>query len=232
MFATLDWKISPGQLIGTDEPGLTGGVALAASGLVLNQIASYNVIRLLNVTQDLGLHQTDYWFESPSDAMIMTDAGVPVQDKPRSITSTMTLSQAAGVSGGQHYNPTIYEALGDSPIPAGWALWLKNTGHVDPAQAAVAEPDSMVVGVAIAGGGGITPAPVYYRTYGHVELSDWTGATGSATLTPGKIYYLSAATAGMITYTAPTGDGNVVVKIGTALTTNVLNLEIGEGVIL
>jgi len=231
MFALQDWKTVPFKTFGDEAAGIAGGVAPAANGLALTQSATNVVDRVLSVTSTMNLRQSEWFVEGASSTMNMTDAATWGNERPVSVNSNMAMSSGVAVSGGQHLGSEIIEGVADSPILAGWVLYIKNTGNADPAQAdAAATADA--VGVAVAAGGGITPAPVYYRTYGLVELSDWTGAAGAATLTPGAVYYLSAATAGMITSTAPTGDGDIVVKIGIAITTTTLNIEIGEGVAL
>ena len=61
----------------------------------------------------------------------------------------------------------------------------------------------------------------------------WDAVTGgSGGLTPGAKYYLSAETAGMLTDTAPTGSGQYVVKVGNALSTTELKLQIQQSVLL
>lgn len=69
------------------------------------------------------------------------------------------------------------------------------------------------------------------QTEGVFEQSNWSAVidTGATTLTPGANYFLSP-TAGKITLTAPTGSGQVVQLIGTALSTTELDLRIGEAV--
>lgn len=56
--------------------------------------------------------------------------------------------------------------------------------------------------------------------------AEWDAVTGqTGGLTPGAEYWLSAATAGMITPTVP-GAGAYLVRIGTALSTTVLEISI------
>ena len=219
------------ELSGADDPaGLTAGVARAASQLALTQSATYNVDRALSVGHTLNLTQSDYWIEGASSTLALTHAAPHVNERPRSASSTLTLTQGVLVSGGQTYTP-IQEIIADGVVLVGQVIYIKGTGHAATAQADAAAT-AFAVGIAAANGGGVSTGPLFYRTQGQQTLDDWTNATGSADLTPGSIYYVSAATDGEITATPPSGDGEFVVKIGTALNARTLNLEIGEGVAL
>ncbi|CAN5462830.1 hypothetical protein BH20VER3_BH20VER3_00950 [soil metagenome] len=55
------------------------------------------------------------------------------------------------------------------------------------------------------------------------------GLTG---LTPGAVYYLSDATAGLIASTAPSAGGSYVVRIGIAISTTELEIQIGRPILL
>ncbi len=61
---------------------------------------------------------------------------------------------------------------------------------------------------------------------GFVTVADWSGSTGSTNLTPKATYYLSATVAGNLTTTAPAAPGQCVVKIGTAVNTQTMLVEI------
>jgi hypothetical protein len=52
--------------------------------------------------------------------------------------------------------------------------------------------------------------------------------TGLSSLVPGTRYYLDAATPGLITATAPSGSGQIVQYIGTAISTTELSFEPSE----
>lgn len=53
-----------------------------------------------------------------------------------------------------------------------------------------------------------------------------TGGTGG--LTAGAVYYLSASTAGQLTATAPTTSGQFVIRIGKAISTTIMDIQIGQ----
>jgi hypothetical protein len=64
-----------------------------------------------------------------------------------------------------------------------------------------------------------------------VNRSDWTPITGTATLTAGATYFLDTS-AGMLTTTPPSTVGQVVVKVGIAVSNTILEIEISQGILL
>lgn len=70
------------------------------------------------------------------------------------------------------------------------------------------------------------------QTDGIVDIANWTAATGSATLSANAVYFLDPTTAGMMTTTAPTTTGQHVQRIGTAVSTTKLYLEIEQPILL
>lgn len=68
-----------------------------------------------------------------------------------------------------------------------------------------------------------------YQTDGIITLTDWTHATGAATLATNGRYYMDT-TDGKLTTTPPSGAGNVVQYIGTALSTTALDISIGYAI--
>ena len=216
------------ELSGADDPaGLTAGVARVASQLALSQSATYNVDRALFVGHTLNLTQSDYWVESTSSTLALTDAAPHVNERPRSASSTLTLSQAVLVSGGRQAQSSILDTTIDGAVLAGQALYIKATGDAALADSNVTIIEAGVAGLAIMSGGGSPSGTVYYRTDGHLSLDDWTSATGSSDLVPGANYYLSS-TAGVMTTTAPIAGGEFVVKVGRAVTVRILAIELGE----
>lgn len=68
-------------------------------------------------------------------------------------------------------------------------------------------------------------------TEGSVTQNDWTGVVGATSLVPGAIYFLDS-TAGKLSYTPPSTDSHLIVRVGRALTTKKMDIEVGETTIL
>ena len=118
----------------------------------------------------------------------------------------------------------------DVTVLAGQAVYIKGTNsHLALAQAnavATAQP----IGLAQADTG-----PTFscrFTMNGGMTMTDWTAATGSTNLTPGAVYYLDTATAGQLTKVPPATVGQYVVKVGTAVSASMLNIEIEPGIAL
>lgn len=71
---------------------------------------------------------------------------------------------------------------------------------------------------------------VTYTGGGRISMTDWTAVAGAAALTPSATYYL--APGGGITTIAPTAGGLVLVEIGQAIDSLVLNLNIKRPILL
>ena len=115
-----------------------------------------------------------------------------------------------------------------SAVDAGTPVYVSASDTLSPADAS-ALATAQVVGLANedigAGGTG------EYVTHGRVTKADWTSIIGAAALTAGSVYYLSTTT-GDLTTTAPTTVGEVVVRIGIALSTTTLNVNVEEPILL
>lgn len=122
-----------------------------------------------------------------------------------------------------------HEAEADSAIKIGNPIYLTGAGHVLPAQANAAGT-TQVAGVSFTD----TSAGFIckYYTEGRVEKSDWTDITGVATLSAGVTYFLDPSVAGRITSTAPTAAGQYVVRVGRAVNTTTLDIEIELPILL
>lgn len=115
------------------------------------------------------------------------------------------------------------------------SVYVDSTGSVnsfDQATGFSASADvvGMVVDTSIASGatGNIALSGILEGTTG--EWDAVTGQTGG--LTKGSTYFLGVGTAGNITVTPPSVSGDVVVSMGTALTTTKFKLNIQSGIAL
>lgn len=114
-------------------------------------------------------------------------------------------------------------------IILGQAVYSTGSGNVDLAQAN-AQGTIRVAGlvadlsIAAAASGSILVDGVLTATTG-----EWDAVTGQVGgLTDGADYFLSAATAGGLTTTAPTATGEFVVRVGHALSTTEMEIEIQQ----
>lgn len=117
---------------------------------------------------------------------------------------------------------TIREAIADSAMTAGQAVYSSSTGHVDLALAD-ALATSKVAGIVtedVNSGGTAKYAPA-----GAVEIDSWG-------LTEGSQYYLSDSVAGELVTSAPTSSGSVVQWIGRALASDTLLVDVEPSVLL
>lgn len=69
------------------------------------------------------------------------------------------------------------------------------------------------------------------QTDGPFTLADWTAVIGSASLAAHTLYFLST-TGGLLTATPPSVGGNVVQRIGRAVSATTLAIEIGPTILL
>ncbi len=120
-----------------------------------------------------------------------------------------------------------------SPIVIGNAVYTDAASGVDLAQADAASTSEVVglvkdASISAAASGDIQTDGVLTATTGQWDAV--AGTTGG--LTAGTVYYLDPSTAGDITETAPTSVGQVVVRIGKAISTMVMEISVLEPVLL
>ena len=122
-----------------------------------------------------------------------------------------------------------HEAEAASIIKVGYPLYLTTGGLVEPAKAD-ASATVQVVGIAMAA---TTPGDdCPYITEGRVERTDWTEVAGTPLLSTGASYFLDPFVAGRITTTAPTTSGHYVVRVGRAVSSKTLDVEIELPILL
>jgi len=148
--------------------------------------------------------------------VLIEGSGITITHAPESITIT------AGA-----ITPLTAEA--DSTTKIGNVIYLKSNSHLELAKADGAST-VQVAGVAISNTA--PTASCSYITEGQVERADWTDIAGVVSLTPGATYFLSATATGKITTVAPTTGGQYVVRVGRAVSTTELDVEIELPVLL
>jgi len=129
-------------------------------------------------------------------------------------------------------SPTYYTATFATATDAGSPIYTSAPSTVSQARANAAGTVE-VVGLSAAAVGSGATGPV--KTNGVLTLTDaeWQARNeGGSSLVAGTVYYLSIATAGKITTTPPTGVGEYLVKIGTALSVTDFLIEVGPVILL
>lgn len=122
-----------------------------------------------------------------------------------------------------------HTAQADWPIKIGQPVYLTGVGHAGPAQASAAAT-TQVVGVSISDVA--AHHACRYLTEGRVERTDWMEVAGTALLSVGATYFLDPLMDGRITTMAPTAQGHYVVRVGRAVSSNVLDVEIELPILL
>ena len=121
----------------------------------------------------------------------------------------------SGTTYGVTLPPNVLPGMASEILQAGQAVCIKSDGTYGLAQAN-SSTRYKVVGFALAN---YSVSNVVYFAQFNVQLS--------GPLTPGAIYYLSDSSAGAITATKPTASGSYVVQVGIAVSSTVLNINIG-----
>lgn len=171
-----------------------------------------------------------------SVALSLTQNATFNWSRSRGILDVLALSDHAhayllGLGGGGGGDPDLskHTATFDSTMVVGQPIYVSGNNTVDLAKAdnvTTAEAVGLVLTGATAGDDG------EWIAEGSVVKLDWTAITGSAALTPGSTYYLSEITAGMLSASAPTTRGNYVVRVGKALSTTKIDIEIAVDLLL
>lgn len=123
----------------------------------------------------------------------------------------------------------VIEATASESLVAGSPCIVSGNGIISSAQA-----DSIITSQVI----GLTKETILSSGIGDIvlsgkiEIADWTAITGSSELIPGNIYYLDSNSPAMLTETATVTVGDCVVRIGIALTTTILIVNIDAPILL
>lgn len=168
-----------------------------------------------------------------TDTLSLNSAASQVMDKSRGVTSNLSLTDTAHVAlDGYHPNAgedlSAHYVTANESVVIGQPVYVSSSNTVNLADASSVNTSKVV---------GLTSTPASANgttillTEGSVNQADWTAVTGTANLAPGSVYFLGT-TAGKMTTTPPTGDGEVVVTLGTAITTKKFDIEVNEVAIL
>jgi hypothetical protein len=161
-------------------------------------------IRSLADAMTIEQSYSDFYAEDVTDAMSVADSFSGPVDRPVSVTDAMSVTQSWTKTGGVTFEDpsAIFDSNTSAAIVIGLALTAVTAGDTGS-----------------------------YRSQGQLWLPDWTAVTGAATLTAGVVYYLDT-TDGKMTSTPPTGAGNHITRIGIAVSTTTISLEIARPILL
>lgn len=192
---------------------------------------------------DLAVGHNNHAEDPGQSTMVLSHEANAVFDRALDIESNMAITDFVHVDLDGYYPPgtgngdpdaNVIDVTANENITRGQPVYVNvSNNQAGPAKAA---PDAgpsylrtQVVGFSedtVNSGETVT-----IRTEGTLNLSDWTNIAGTTTLTTGVSYFLSE-TSGNISTTAPTTNNSVLIVVGRAVTPNIIDIEVGERIIL
>jgi hypothetical protein len=118
-----------------------------------------------------------------------------------------------------------YELTANEAVATGQPVYISGNNTVNLASANTDGDPSLVLGLVLTGATANNVALVVAN--GSVTQADWTTVIGTANLSPGSVYYLGT-TPGTLSATPPSGNGQVVIMVGTAITLTKFDIEVNE----
>jgi hypothetical protein len=216
--------------------GLKEKRLFASSSLALAHTVSQTGNWARAATSGLLLDHSAEWHnnhgDDPGDSTLnFAQEATVVLDLPRACESTLAFSQFVhAVLEGYHAPCTDHtlDVLAGETVHAGAPAYIvsNNTANLASATGLV---KSRAVGL-ITQTASVSEATIV-QTDGSVDIADWTSVIGTPSLTPGSVYFLHTAD-GQMSTTPPTGDGDVVVTMGVAVTTTKFDIEVNEVAVL
>lgn len=188
---------------------------------------NYSVVSNLEIDYDLDVHN-NHGSDPTTQTLNFDSSATQVMDKNRSLTSNVSLSDHVHISlDGYHPANELYVTANES-IAVGQPLYVSSSNTVN-----LADADSINTSTAIglAKTAATANEEVAVLTEGSLVQDDWTSVIGTANLTPSTIYYLDTSS-GMMTSSVPSGEGDVIVSLGVAVTNKKFEIEINEVAVL
>ena len=187
-----------------------------------------------SLTDNMALVQaiSDFYVEAEADAISFADVAVGTLDHIQSVSNTLSLTDSfiyTGTIKTTTPTPSAVSAVFDSATSKGMALYVSGSGTVDLAQAD-AEATKGVIGLAV--DDVLIGATGNYQMEGQITLADWTAVVGSVSLTAGSFYFLDENTAGHLTANPTSTSGEYVVRVGRAVTSTTLDIEVSQPILL
>jgi len=210
----------------------------------VSQVGDKNLypIDLLELNQDVDWHN-NHGNDLGTSTLNLTDSVTLVMDMTRSIVDTLSLSDYAHAILDGYHPPGTGNGSGDPDLSKHIMLahvdmitgqpvyvYSNNTVSLAGCNPGVTDTDKVNV-FALVLTGNTAGNDVEVLTEGSVERANWTSIVGTTYLVPGSVYYLDS-TVGTLSVTAPTTDTYVVTRVGRAITTTKMDIEIGEVVVL
>jgi hypothetical protein len=124
-------------------------------------------------------------------------------------------------------NGALFLTVGNNGASVGQPVLLDSTLSAFPAQANTFG-SSQVVGIVTSIVDGVDTV----QTSGIVELTaaQWAAVTGGGGLVPGNLYFVSATVPGLLTATKPVAAGSFQARVGVALSTTELLLQLSSAI--
>lgn len=224
--------------------GLLEKRVLAVSSLAMVQGVSYlgDWIRptsdYMLLDQDADLHN-NHDNDPATHTLAVLDDATFTMDRSRGIESEMELTDHAHASLDGYHPPGTGNVTGDPDLSkhevtanetvlVGQPVYVSGNNTINLADATSVNT-SDAVGLVLLGATANETATVL--TEGSIDQADWTAVTGSASLSPGSIYFLDIA-AGKMSTSPPAAAGQVVVKMGTAISITKIDIEVNKVTIL
>jgi hypothetical protein len=222
-------------VVGRDEKNLVATSGLGLSHSISREGSEWvrEAAGVLSLNDALSLHINNAE-DSAIDVLTLVSAAVFNMDFLREPTSNLSLTDFAHASlDGYHVGDlSLHTTTSAGAISEGAPVYVSSTNTVDTANASPTPSADACFPIGFANSTTTgSSQDIEVLTEGHIELTDWTAVAGTTNLVAGAKYKL-ATTAGMITATAPTGNGEHVVRVGVAITTKVLDIEISRAVVI
>jgi hypothetical protein len=219
----------------------TGG---GSAGLVEKRLGTFSALALTDAADFLGdfnhylssLLELDYDVDGhlnhgqdPAASILSLSTEVSrVMIWARALESIMSITDYVHVTLDGLPKPNGIPMTANETVVVGQPVYVSGDATVNLADAS--DP-STARAIGLAATAAASNESVMVLAEGQLEQSDWTSIIGTALLTPGTNYFLSLTT-GQMTATAPDNTGEVIVFLGTAITTTKFDIEVNEIAIL
>jgi hypothetical protein len=189
---------------------------------------------LLVLDQDADWHN-NHGSDPATHSLSLVSSASQIMEKARGIEDTVNLADFVHASLDGYHTPGTgdtyldrYSVTANEAVSIGQPVYISGNNTVN-----LADADDLATAhvLGLAETSATANSTVNVLSSGTINQADWTTVIGTQFLTPGEIYYLTGAK-GTMSVTPPTGDGDVIVSCGIAITTTKLDIEINEIAVL